>query len=147
MNKVAIIGANGNITRWYYYVKRANEQIQAIDEYLMNSASEGVIIHGTTARKNIIGDNNSYETIMSENKFRELTGIKGDDCVVGCFDYKGGTALYVVNYSRLKKGNILLEFNNKYRYTVIQRAQTADVVGTSIPLTLDTGEGALIVLN
>ncbi|MBQ6921844.1 MAG: hypothetical protein IJQ66_02020, partial [Clostridia bacterium] len=79
--------------------------------------------------------------------YKELTGIQGDDCVIGCFDYKGGTALYVVNYSRLKKADVLLKFSDKYRYTVIQRADVADVVGTSIPMTLDMGEGALIVLR
>ena len=142
-----IIGANGNITRWYYYVKRANEQIQAIDEYLMNSANDGVIVHGATARKYIVEDSDSNNTVLKENKYKELTGIQGNDCVVGCFDYKGGTDLYVVNYSRLKKGNILLKFNDTYRYKVIQRAETADVVGSSIPLTLDMGEGALIVLE
>lgn len=142
-----ILGANGNITRWYYFVKRANDQIKAVDEYLMKSASEGVIIHGETARRYVVDENEKYDTVFSENKFRELTAIEGDDCVVGCFDYKGGTALYVVNYSRLKKGDVLLKFNDKYRYKVIQRAETADVVGTSIPLTLDTGEGALIVLE
>ena len=41
----------------------------------------------------------------------------------------------------------MLKFDSKYRYTVIQRGETADVVGTSIPLTLDMGEGALIVLK
>ena len=142
-----IIGANGNLTRWYYYVQRANKQIQAVDEYLMNSASDGVIIHGTTARKYIVENSKPNNTILSENKYKELMGIEGNDCIIGCFDYKGGTALYVVNYSRLNKANILLKFNDKYRYTVIQRADVADVVGTSIPLTLDMGEGALIVLK
>ncbi|MBR0188826.1 MAG: hypothetical protein IJQ23_00395 [Clostridia bacterium] len=142
-----LIGANGNITRWYYYAQRANKQIQAIDEYLMNSASEGVIVHGSTARKFIVENGEPNNTVLKENKYKELTGIQGDDCVVGCFDYKGGTALYVVNYSRLKKADVLLKFNDKYRYAVIQRADAADVVGTSVPLTLDTGEGALIVLK
>ena len=142
-----LIGANGNITRWYYYVKRANEQIKAVDEYLMNSANLGVIVHGTTARKYFVDDAPANQTVLKENKFRQLVGIQGNDCIAGCFDYKGGTALYVVNYSRSKKGEILLKFNDVYRYTVIQRAETADVVGKSIPLTLDKGEGALIVLK
>lgn len=64
------------------------------------------------------------------------------DCV------KGKTALYVVNYNRKEKAKVTLSFDKKnYRYTVIQRAVGADVVGGSIPLTLDAGEGALIVLN
>ena len=142
-----LIGANGNLTRWYYYAQRANKQIQAVDEYLMNAANEGVIVHGSLARKTLVDDAVPNNTVFAENKYREMIGLEGDDCVVGCFDYKGGTALYVVNYSRLKKANVHVKFDDTYRYTVIQRADVADVVGSSIPLTLDTGEAALIVLN
>lgn len=142
-----LIGANGNLTRWYYYAQRANKQIQAVDEYLMQSASKGVIVHGATARNIIVDKAKPNNTVLSENKYKEMVGVEGSDCVIGCFDYQGGTALYVVNYSRTKKGDILVKFDDTYRYTVIQRADVADVVGTSIPLTLDTGEGALIVLK
>ena len=145
--RCGFIGANGNITRWYYYAQRANTQVQAVDEYLMHSASEGVIVHGNAARKCAIDDTIANNTVFAENKYRELVEVLGDDCIVGCFDYKGGTALYVVNYSRVEKADTLLKFDSKYRYTVIQRGETADVVGTSIPLTLDMGEGALIVLK
>ena len=145
--RCGLIGANGNITRWYYYAKRANTQVQAVDEYLMHTASEGVIIHGEAARKCAVSDGAKNDTVFAENKYRELIEVLGDDCIVGCFDYKGGTALYVVNYSRVKKAETFLKFDDTYRYTVIQRGETADVVGTSIPLTLDMGEGALIVLK
>ena len=148
--RCGLIGANGNLTRWYYYAKRANEQIQAVDEYLMHAASEGIIVHGETAYESII-TKRRYADICNpylvEGKFRQLIDIAGDDCVIGCFDYKGGTALYVVNYSRKEKADVTLKFNDKYRYNVIQRAVSCDVVGTAIPLTLDAGEGALIVLK
>lgn len=142
-----LIGANGNLTRWYYYAQRANKQVQAVDEYLMKAASTGIIVHGKTARKIIVDDAKPNNTVLAENKYKEMIGVEGDDCVIGCFDYQGGTALYVVNYSRTQKGDILVKFDDTYRYTVIQRADVADVVGSSIPLTLDTGEGALIVLK
>ena len=67
---------------------------------------------------------------------------------MGCFNYKGGTALYVVNYNRKEKANVSLSFGcDDYRYTVIQRGKSCDVVGGRIPLTLDYGEGALVVLK
>lgn len=148
--RCGLIGANGNLTRWYYYAKRANEQIKAIDEYLMNCASEGIIVHGERAYESIITKRRYSDTCnpyLEEGKFRQLTDVAGDDCVIGCFDYQGGTALYVVNYSRKEKADVTLKFNDKYRYNVIQRAVSCDVVGTAIPLTLDAGEGALIVLK
>lgn len=145
-----LIAANGSKTRWWYYAKRANQQVQAVDEYLMNAANLGIIVHGDDARKLMI-DGNTYAELanpyLETEKFRQLTDIAGDDCFIGCFDYKGGTALYVVNYSCESKSNVTLKFDGNYRYNVIQRAESCDVVGTAIPLTLDAGEGALIVLK
>lgn len=143
-----LIGADGHLTRWYYYAQRANKQVQAIDEYLMLSSSEGLIVHGKDATKMILTDSQREDdgTYINSGKYKEMIGIEGDDCLVGCFNYKGGTALYVVNTNRYAKANTLVKFDDTYRYTVIQRADEADVVGSSIPLTLDAGEGALIVL-
>lgn len=145
-NRNGLIGANANLTRWFYFAKRANEQVKAVDEYLMKAANEGVIVYGENATEVIVTNGRDNETVIESGKYRELTSINGDDCVIGCFDYKGGTALYVVNFSRTDKCDVILKFDNKYRYKVIQRAQECDVVGTSIPLTLDAGEGALITL-
>lgn len=146
-NRCGLIGADGNLTQWYYYAKRANTQVQAVDEYLMHAANEGVIVHGVDAYTAIVDKGQPGEEIIKSGKFEQLTKITGDDCVVGCFNYKGKTALYVVNYNRKEKANVALSFDkDDYRYTVIQRGVTADVVGGRIPLTLDAGEGALIVL-
>jgi len=87
------------------------------------------------------------DVILPGSSFRELSSISGDDCFVGCFDYKGGTALYCVNYSRKNKANVDLNFDNTYRYQVVQRGVSADVVGNYVPLILDAGEAALIVLS
>ena len=146
--RCGLIGADGNLTQWYYYAKRANAQVQAVDEYLMNAMNEGVIVHGEAANDAIVTNGKPGEELIKSGKYYELTGVYGDDCVVGCFNYKGKTALYVVNYNRTEKANVTLSFDkNDYRYTVIQRAVSADVVGGNLPLTLDAGEGALIVLK
>lgn len=147
-NRNSLIGADGNLTRWYYYAKRANTQVQAVDEYLMHSTNDGIIVHGENATKAIITDGKPGEEIIYEGKYRELTSVAGDDCIVGCFNYKGGTALYIVNYSRTSKADVQLNFDrDDYLYEVIQRAESTKVVGGSIPLRLDCGEGALIVLK
>lgn len=146
-NRNGLIGADGNLTRWYYYAKRANTQVKAIDHVLMKSASEGVLVHGGTAKKYMVEGADLGDALLSGDSWRQLSGISGDDCFVGCFDYKGGTALYCVNYSRKGKANVELSFDDKYRYEVIQRGVSADVVGNYVPLTLDAGEAALIVLS
>jgi len=143
-----LIGADGNLTRWYFYAKRANEQIKAIDHILMHSNNEQIIVHGNNAISNIIDKGQPGNDIYKDGGYKQLTSIKGDDCVVGCFNYKGATALYVTNYNRQNKANVSLKFDKKnYLYEVIQRANSIKVIGEEIPLTLDPGEGALIVLE
>ncbi len=146
-NRNGLIGADGNLTRWYYYAQRANKQIAAIDHVLMKASNEGVIVHGEDARRVIVTNGETRKTVLKENTFRQLESVEGDDCVIGCFDYKGGTALYVVNYSRTEKADITLRFDeDDYLYEVIQRAHSSKFVGNALPLRLDAGEGALIVL-
>ena len=113
----------------------------------MHSSSEKILVHGDKAIDAIITAGKPTDDIVAAGDYRQLKSVSGDDAIVGCFNYKGKTALYVVNYSRTAKANVNLSFDkNNYRYTVIQRGETADVVGGQIPLTLDAGEGALIVL-
>lgn len=147
-NRNGLIGGDGNKTRWYYYAQRANAQVKAVDEYLMKSANVGVIVHGEQAKQAFIeGAAVEKEEILTAGSFRQLKQVSGGDCIVGCFDYMGGTALYVVNYNREAKADVTLTFDrNDYRYQVIQRAKSFDVIGGEMTLTLDTGEGALIVL-
>lgn len=141
-----LIGAAGNKTEWYYYAQKANKQIAAIDHVLMNAANMGLIAHGDKA----VALSHSYDSTRTEflgDSFRQLTSVTGDDCYVGCFDYKGGTALYVGNYDRNNKSNVTLNFADNYGYEVIQRAKTAEVMGKSLNLTLECGEGVLVVLK
>ena len=134
-----MVGALGNINRWYYYAQKANTQIQAIDHVLMNAYNYGVKLGGKAA-KDITGSE------VVKGAFRELQKVQGD-AIVGCFDYFGKTALYVVNYSRTEKQSVALGFDGKYGMEVTQRATLRHYAGKSVKLTLEAGEGALIVLS
>ena len=103
----------------------------------------GVIGIGDDLQKNIKGDE-----LIKENKFRELTKIKAnkDNALIGCFDYNGKTALYVVNCETTNKQDVTLTFTDKYGYEVIQRGTSVKVTGKKITLTLERGEGAMITL-
>lgn len=143
--RIGLLGAVGNKTQWYYYTQKANKQIAAIDHILMNATNKGVI------RKGYLESYlNSSEVV---NSFRELTSVNStivnsdtDGALIGCFDYQGRTALYVVNASVKNKGQITLNFNGNYGYEVIQRAKSVNVVGNSITLTLEAGEGVMVRL-
>lgn len=113
----------------------------------MKAHNDGVLIHGSEANRTMVQDATRTDAILQGESYRELKSISGDDCIVGCFDYKGGTALYVVNYSRTEKADVELTFDkDDYLYEVIQRAQSVKTVGNGVSLRLDCGEGALIVL-
>jgi len=146
-NRNGLISAAGTINEWYYYAMKANKQIKAIDHVLMNSANIGLIVHGEKAQELARVDDENRDELIRDGKFRQLSSVSGDDCFVGCFDYKGGTALYVVNYSRTEKASVELNFDNRYGYEVIQRAVSTQVAGNYVPLTLECGEGVLIVLK
>lgn len=138
-----LIGAAGNKNQWYYYVQKANRQIAAVDHVLMNASNQGVIAVGRNANANILGDEK-----LTGQTWRELTGVEAEtDAVVGCFDYRGKTALYVVNHSAEAKQKITLNFDAAYGFEVIQRAKSVKTGGDSLTLTVEAGEGVLVVLE
>lgn len=148
--RIGIFGIDGEIHQWYYYAKKAGKQVHAVDHVLMNSANIGVLVSGKKT-PSIVGnplDGTMYEgdSIIIKDSYRELKSVSGE-AVIGCFDYLGGTALYVVNGSHKNKNDVTLNFNDKYAYDITQRAETVAVTGKSVTLTLAAGEAALVVVR
>ena len=137
-----LIGANGKPTKWWSYAQTANKQIDAIDEVLMNCVSKGVIINGTEATVH----NAQSECVLSGTSWRELSSVSGD-VMIGCFNYYGKSAFYVVNYDRENSQEIGLQFSSDYYFRVTQNAATSYQSGTSLTLSMTPGEGVLIVMN
>ncbi|MBQ9354890.1 MAG: hypothetical protein IJT84_04350 [Clostridia bacterium] len=137
-----VIGAMGNKTRWFYYTKELNEQIRAIDEVLMNSVSKGIIASGKDATKDM--SNNRY--LIKSGEFRELQSVDGDS-IIGCFNYNGKTAFYVVNYDIKNAQKITLNLNGKFNYEVTKEAKTGKYNSNKIVLELGAGDGALVVFK
>ena len=132
----------GNKTKWFYYTKELNEQIRAIDEVLMNSVSKGIIASGKDATKDM--SNNRY--LIKSGKFRELESVDGDS-IIGCFNYNGKTAFYVVNYDIKNAQKITLNLNGKFNYEVTKEAKTGKYNSNKIVLELGAGDGALVVFK
>lgn len=137
-----LIGAWGNKTQWFYYAKDIQPHIAAVDEVLMNAVNKGVLVSGQQA----IDENTRSECILEGTSWRELANISGD-AMVGCFNYQGKTALYVVNYDREYAQHINLTFHDTYKFSVIQDAQKSYYSGSQIELTMQAGEGVLIVFE
>lgn len=138
----SLIGVTGNKNRWWFYAQNANKQIKAVDEVLMNAVNKGVIVTGERAEK----DNASSNFIMEEKSWRELVGITGDT-LVGCFNYQGKSAYYVVNYDTEYAQKITLEFHDDCNFTVTQKSETSKYQGDGITLTMAAGEGVLVVME
>lgn len=131
----------GNKNAYWYYMKKMSEQIGGVQGVLTRSKHVGIIAHGDSPAEIPKAD-------MLGEGWRELTKVTGDSALIGCFDYNGKTALYVVNNSLTKSdADITLTFDKKYGYDIVQRGKTVSVAATRIPLKLDAGESALIVLR
>lgn len=137
-----IIGAWGQKTQWYYYAQQMNTHIAAVDEVLMNAVNKGVIVSGEQAKT----DNAKSSCIIDGTSWRELADISGD-AMVGCFNYQGKTALYVVNYDMENPQDISLTFEDSYAFSVVQNGHKTNLSGSAIKLPMQPGEGVLIVFE
>ena len=138
-----IIGAAGNKTLWYNFAQNINKHIEVIDEVLMNSVNKGVIITGEQAK---IDMELATSCVIEAGTFQELLSVTGD-AMVGCFNYNGKTALYVVNYSMEHAQNIILTLNEAHDITMMQNAETSYVNAKNLHLDMAAGEGVLVVIE
>ncbi len=137
-----LIGAWGNKNRWWYYAQQINKQIVAVDEVLMNAVNKGVLLSGTS----MDGHFDKVEYVLEGKSWRELKNITGES-MVGCFNYQGKSAFYVVNYDTEYAQKITLDFYDNYNMRVIQKAETSYVDTNRLELTMNAGEGVLIVIE
>lgn len=137
------IGAWGNKNQWYYYAQNISKHIQAIDEVLMNSVNKGVIASGEETKERL---KLATEAMLEGTSWRELKDVEGE-AIVGCFNYQGQTALYVVNFYDVYAQHIDLTFQEECNFTIIQGAEGKKLSGEGITLDMAAGEGVLIVFG
>lgn len=137
-----ILGAMGNKTQWYNYAQNISKQVRAIDEVLMNAVNKGVIVSGEQAKK----DYRLAGRQIKSGKFQQLIGVDGD-AMIGCFNYNGKAAYYVVNYSTEYAQNITLQFDGTQNIRMIQNAETSYVKAKNLKLDMAAGEGVLLVIE
>ena len=151
----SMFDVNGNKTEMYDRVKNINKTIAAVDEYLMCAKSKGVIVAGVMPQLN--GGENRMSIPEKDllSSFNELSSVVSNHALVGCFDYNGKTALYVVNNAVADdtvenftaNTDVTLTFGKSVSGTVITAAKKTDFNGTTLTENLDAGEAFLVVLN
>ncbi len=134
----------GDPTDLYWAAKDANTQIMAVDEYLMHADSTQIIYVGDIPTGIM-----EYEwKSMTKNKqYKELEDIEGAPALVGCFDYKGKTALYVLhNTTDVRYGEIKLTFDKEHEFTIVNRREKKTVKANSLNLDFEGGGEAYLVI-
>ena len=134
----SFFGANGNVNQWYYYAQKANVQIDAIDEILMNSYNVGIL-----PSQSIKSSFEGNSMVIDDGEFHQLKGIRGD-ALVGCFEYNQKTVLYVVNYSFATGEDVILDLNDTHEMKIIQRGKTLTANEQHLGIRLEAGEGVLV---
>ena len=139
-----LIGADGNPTQWYEYAKKANTQIMAVDEVLMNAEHLGVLALGK-AEEHVT----DIKCLLEGTAFRELVSVEADGAgvLVGCFDYRGKTALYVVNYDMYEAQEITLKLDGVHQLLKISGKGTDISSSDCASLVLEKGEAMLFVID
>lgn len=134
-----LITASGKVnTNYSGAVTETNRFVAAVDEVLMNCTNKGVIAK----------DSNASAYVTSLTSYNELTGVTGNNALVGCFDYYGKTALLVVNCNLENAQDITLNFNENCTGKVTQfDTTTSDVSGNSLKLNVAAGQCSLVVLD
>lgn len=137
-----LIGATGEKNQWWHYAQRINKHIAAIDEVLMNAVNKGVIVTSEQAKE----DMKLTTCMISSGCFEELVSVEGD-AMIGCFNYNGKTALYVVNYNWKTSQSVALDFDTVHEIALTKKAETLHKNSQRIELCMDAGEGVLIVID
>ena len=143
-NRAGVIGANGNPTQVYNYVKNVNSWIGQIDGILMNCKNVAVLADGILNDANRANWTNTYGdfTISASTSGGYDTGA-----LAGVFDYAGKTVYYIVNNDYSTQQNISISLGSESNIAIYKR--NSSVVNesnvTSKTLTIPAGEAVLIV--
>lgn len=143
-DRCGILGADGEPTMWHGFVRQMNKQIHTVGSTLMKSQHVGVLAlkGAATYVKGLYG-------IIEGEGYKELVSVscRKAGVLVGCFDYEGKTALYVVNNDTKKCQDVTLHFDDvyhlEYMSSVCQGVKDTD----NFKITFGAGTAMLIVVS
>ena len=145
-----LIGANGELTRWYNFAKQANQWIEKVDHILMSCSGTEVIACGDYAQR---------ATNINSNAAVNGTTVSSSNsdygAIVGVFDYYGKKAYYVVNNHYDNSGEngdafdtVTLNFGSSKNLTVYEEfGEPTTSQASSLSLNIRYGCAALVVAD
>ena len=143
-NRNGLITANGEKSMWFDCVKEANAQIRAVGGYLMKMTHKQMIAKGHYAEQNLPDAAASWHELASV----ELKdGSDQYGAVIGCFEYQGRSAFYVVNNDVKNKQSVVLNFDGTYTIEAVSAGKRETVSENSYMLLLEPAAAVLVVLK
>ena len=126
--------------------------------FLFKTDVVSVIDHVSSMDSNIVfaqGVDKQYSVELTESfvEGTRATWVDGDitnvngNALIGCFDYNGKTALYVVNYDMYSEQEISIEFSEVHKLTQISEEGTNIVSTNHFTFTPQKGEAILLVID
>ena len=148
-NRSGIIGANGAKTEFYEQAVTVNQQITAVDEVLMNCVSKDILAIGAKAQSQTEIKKTSYGELIgvtvSQENFMDKYYPAG--AIIGCFDYHGKTALYVVNNDYENAHDITMQFDGTHELSLISAGMTRQECVSEYTVRLAAGDAVLVVID
>lgn len=136
----ACITRDGEKTDTYYFVQNTNKNIAAVDEVLMCSINQGVIVSGETPCDIPECD------VISE--YKNLKSVTGNHILTGCFDYEGKQAFYIVNNDVCESDTVTLKFDSDISgFKILNTEKTQINSKNELSFELEPSKAVLVVLT
>lgn len=135
----AMIDKDGYKTKWYYFVKKANENLDTLYKYIKDAEFMGTIAFGDT-----IVDFPEEKNLYS---YGNLKNVYSEGCLIGCFKLNGKNMYLVVNTSLFEARTIELVFNKTINYTLVNNNSVFDCNSNDTVLVVEEGRSLLIIEN
>lgn len=139
-----LITADGEKSAWFDCTKTANAQIHAVGSYLMEMTHKQMVTKGQYAELNLPNSMDSYRELVSVE-------LKNSDnkygTVIGCFEYDGSSAFYVVNNDINEQQDITLHFDGQHVMDLIDAEDTRSIQADSCTISLKPSAASLVILK
>lgn len=138
----AMVDRNGRKNANYYNVQRANEQIRAVDEYLLRCTFQGLVQSGTSPVT-------FYDVI---DEYGAAVSIEGAHLGTGYFRYEAEMnsgvyrdVYYVVNNSVVEGDSVTITFGEEMSGKTVSLYGEEAFSGRELRVSLEAGEAVLVM--
>lgn len=139
-----LINANGEKSQWFECVKDANTQIQAVGGKLLHMTHKEMVTVGYYAKLNLPKSADTYGTLKQVEQ-KDTENQYG--FIIGCFDYDGKEAYYVVNNDVRNPQTAVLHFTVEGNCHVISADCDEHTQVQDLEVKLEPARAVLIIIE